>query len=70
MTPPGSARFRHYLSPAQYTARFGASAATAPAVSRWRRGAGFTGELFPMTGLGPPSFPAFIAALRALGQRA
>ena len=28
------------------------------------------GELFPMTGLGTPSFPAFSAALRALGQRA
>ena len=43
VSTPGRAGFRHYLSPAQYTARFGASAATAQAVSRWLRGAGFTG---------------------------
>jgi len=43
VSTPGRAGFRHFLSPAQYTARFGASAATAQAVSRWLRGAGFTG---------------------------
>ena len=43
VSTPGTAQFRHYVSPAQYTARFGASAATAQAVSRWLRGAGFTG---------------------------
>ncbi len=38
---PGS--FRRFLSPAAYTARFGATAATAASVGAWLRSAGFTG---------------------------
>jgi subtilase family serine protease len=40
---PGSALFHHYLSPAAYTARFGASDAAATVVESWLRGGGFTG---------------------------
>lgn len=40
---PGSALFHHYLSPAGYTARFGASQAAASQVGSWLRGEGFTG---------------------------
>jgi subtilase family serine protease len=40
---PGSALFHHYLSPAAYTARFGASRAAAARVESWLRGEGFTG---------------------------
>jgi len=40
-TPRGPA-FRHYLTPAEYTARFGASAAAAAATESWLRGQGFT----------------------------
>jgi subtilase family serine protease len=43
VSTPGSASFHHYLSPASYASRFGASAATAAKVESWLRGAGFTG---------------------------
>jgi subtilase family serine protease len=39
---PGSALYHHYLTPAQYTAQYGASAAEAQAVSAWLGSAGFT----------------------------
>ncbi|MGO9077737.1 MAG: protease pro-enzyme activation domain-containing protein [Streptosporangiaceae bacterium] len=42
VSTPGSALFHHYLSPAQYTARFGASQRSAHAVSAWLRSKGFT----------------------------
>jgi len=40
---PGSPLFRHFLSPAAYTARFGATAAAAADVESWLRSAGFAG---------------------------
>jgi subtilase family serine protease len=40
---PGSAVYHHYLTPAQYTAQYGPSAAEAQAVSAWLGSAGFTG---------------------------
>ncbi len=40
---PGSALYGRYLSPAQYTARFGATAAEAASVQAWLRSAGFSG---------------------------
>jgi subtilase family serine protease len=43
VSTPGSALFRHYLSPAAYTARFGASAAAARQAESWLRAEGFTG---------------------------
>jgi subtilase family serine protease len=39
---PKSASYRHFLSPAQYTARFGATAAAASATSAWLRSQGLT----------------------------
>jgi subtilase family serine protease len=39
---PGSKLFHHYLSPAAYTARFGASQAAASRVESWLRGQGFS----------------------------
>src|ERR1700684_2548503 len=39
---PGSADYHHYLTPAQYTAQYGPSAAEAQAVSAWLGSAGFT----------------------------
>jgi subtilase family serine protease len=43
VSTPGSALHRHYLSPAQYTARFGATASEAASVRAWLRSAGFSG---------------------------
>jgi len=43
VSTPGTSLFRHYLSPAAYTARFGASAATVRQAEAWLRAAGFTG---------------------------
>jgi subtilase family serine protease len=40
---PGSALYGRYLSPAQYTARFGATAAEAASAQAWLRSAGFSG---------------------------
>ena len=43
VSTPGNPLYRHYLSPAAYTARFGASKATAASVGAWLKSAGFTG---------------------------
>jgi subtilase family serine protease len=43
VSTPRSTSFHHYLSPASYASRFGASAAEAARVESWLRGAGFTG---------------------------
>jgi subtilase family serine protease len=43
VSTPGNPLYRHYLSPAAYTARFGASKATAASVESWLKSAGFTG---------------------------
>src|ERR1700742_329783 len=40
---PGNRLFRHYLSPAAYAARFGATKADAPSVESWLNSSGFTG---------------------------
>jgi subtilase family serine protease len=42
VSTPGNPLFRHYLSPAAYAARFGASRATAASVVSWLKSAGFT----------------------------
>jgi len=42
VSSPGSQQFHQYLSPAAYTARFGATAATAQRVETWLRSQGFT----------------------------
>jgi Pro-kumamolisin, activation domain len=44
---PGSALSHHYLSPAAYTARFGASQAASAQVESWLRGEGFTKQQSP-----------------------
>jgi subtilase family serine protease len=41
VSTPGNAQYRHYLSPAAYTARFGATSAEASRVESWLRGQGF-----------------------------
>ena len=43
VSTPGSASFHHYLSPASYAARLGASAAGTAKIESWLRGAGFSG---------------------------
>jgi subtilase family serine protease len=43
VSTPGSPLFRHYLSPADYTARFGASHRAAAQVESWLGSEGFTG---------------------------
>jgi subtilase family serine protease len=43
VSTPGSRLFRHFLSPAGYTARFGATPADVTAVESWLRSTGFTG---------------------------
>lgn len=40
VSTPGSSRYHHYITPAQYRARFGADAASVSAVSSWLAGAG------------------------------
>jgi subtilase family serine protease len=43
VSTPGSALFGHYLSPAAYTARFGATSREAASVESWLKSAGFSG---------------------------
>jgi subtilase family serine protease len=43
VSTPGSPLFEHYLSPAAYTARFGATAQEASSVESWLRSSGFAG---------------------------
>ena len=43
VSTPGSPLFEHYLSPAAYTARFGATSQEAKSVESWLKSAGFTG---------------------------
>jgi subtilase family serine protease len=43
VSTPGNALFGHYLSPAAYTARFGATAREAGAVESWLESSGFSG---------------------------
>jgi subtilase family serine protease len=43
VSTPGNPSFGHFLSPAAYTARFGASSAEANGVETWLRSSGFTG---------------------------
>src|ERR1700735_3508375 len=43
VSTPGSRLFEHYLTPAAYTARFGATAHEAASVESWLKAAGFTG---------------------------
>ena len=43
VSTPGSPFFRHFLSPAGYTARFGPTQAAVAAVESWLRSKGFTG---------------------------
>ena len=43
VSTPGNPLFRHFLSPAAYAARFGASKATAASVGSWLKSAGFSG---------------------------
>ena len=43
VSTPGSALFRHYLTPAAYLARFSATAAKTASVESWLKSAGFTG---------------------------
>jgi subtilase family serine protease len=43
VSTPGSTLFEHYLSPAAYTARFGATSQQASSVEAWLRSSGFTG---------------------------
>jgi subtilase family serine protease len=42
VSTPGSPLFEHYLSPAAYTARFGATSREAGSVESWLKSAGFT----------------------------
>jgi subtilase family serine protease len=42
VSTPGSALFEHYLSPAAYTARFGATSKEAGSVASWLKSAGFS----------------------------
>jgi subtilase family serine protease len=41
VSTPGTAEYRHYLTPQQYRARFGASAAQTSAIEAWLTAAGF-----------------------------
>ena len=43
VSTPGSPLFRHFLSPAAYTARFGATRQAAATVESWLKSVGFTG---------------------------
>lgn len=42
VSTPGSSNYRHFISPSEYTAKFGPSAQQADAVVTWLKGQGFT----------------------------
>lgn len=66
VSQPGSAQYRHFLSPAQVAARFGATAADRAAVAGWLRDSGLRithSDPFTVTAVGAAS-----AAATALGS--
>ena len=65
VSTPGSASYRHFLTPAQYRARFAPSAATIASIESWLRGAGMR-----VTGLGPSSRYVTATGTAASAQRA
>ncbi|MBV9821284.1 MAG: hypothetical protein JO144_03500, partial [Actinobacteria bacterium] len=49
VSDPRSADYRHFITPQQYTARFGATAADVAAVVSWLRGAGLQTGTVPIS---------------------
>jgi subtilase family serine protease len=69
VSTPGNAQFHHYLSPDAYTARFGATTASAAAVTSWLSGAGLA-QVHADRGRDYVSATATVAKLQsALGVR-
>jgi subtilase family serine protease len=65
VSTPGSASYRHFLTPAQYQARFAPTAQTIASVESWLRGAGMH-----VTGIGPSSRYVAATGTAAAAQRA
>jgi subtilase family serine protease len=65
VSTPGSSAYRHFLSPAQYRARFAPTAGTIAAVESWLRGAGMR-----ITGVGPSNRYVTATGTAASAQRA
>ena len=65
VSTPGSATYRHFLTPAQYRARFAPSARSIASVESWLRGAGMR-----VTGVGPSNRYVMAAGTAASAQHA
>jgi subtilase family serine protease len=65
VSTPGSASYRHFLTPAQYRSRFGPTARTVASVSSWLRGAGLR-----VTGVGSDNRYVKATGTAAATQRA
>ena len=65
VSTPGSASYRHFLTPAQYRARYAPTAATIDSVESWLRGAGMR-----VTGVGPSHRYVTATGTAASAQRA
>lgn len=67
VSDPRSASYRHFLTPQQYTARFGATAADVAAVVSWLRGAGLQTGTVPISNSYVPVTGSIAAVNKAFG---
>ena len=67
VSDPRSASFGHYLTPEQYTARFGATASDVAAVQSWLRGAGLQTGTVPVSNSYVPVTGSIAAVNKAFG---
>jgi subtilase family serine protease len=67
VSDPRSASYRHYLTPQQYTARFGATASDVAAVLSWLHGAGLQTGTVPISNSYVPVTGSIAAVNKAFG---
>ncbi len=67
VSDPHSASYRHYLTPQQYTARFGATASDVAAVLSWLHGAGLRTGTVPISNSYVPVTGSIAAVNKAFG---
>src|SRR6478672_1927439 len=67
VSDPRSAGYRHFITPQQYTARFGATAADLAAVVSWLRGAGLQTGTVPISNSYIPVTGSIAAVNKAFG---
>jgi subtilase family serine protease len=67
VSDPRSANYRHFITPQQYTARFGATAAQVASVVSWLRGAGLQTGTVPISNSYVPVTGSIAAVNKAFG---